>query len=428
MKSKSRISTMGLILFTFVILISSNYGGNDGNPEGTSKKFEAREPFSFEAPVVIQSQFSVEGKGGAISITGKPDANSVTIAGVRSVQADTLQEVEEYLPLLQVDVQTLANEIRVKTIKPLDTTERIYNVDYTIILPVNLKIEIDNVGGLITIDSIVNDIIVKNVAGKVTLVNINGSVTVDLTAGTIESEVALPLNGKIDLKTGTGNINLYTPLNTSAEFSASVFLNRNISVPNLVLQNEVRTSTSLSGTLGNGEGTISLRAAVGGDITMTGLMEDLWFFQRRWNLFSNHLGDLDADTLNMVFANANSPLWVWNGNQFVVHDTLSPGIGYWLYTEIPKLVMPMGTPLNDPEPVLNDLIPGWNLVGIKGDTFLEASAIPNTNSNSIIWTWDHTLHKLISIHDPSLASEERGRLFPGRGYWIFKHTELLTSR
>lgn len=419
MKSKSRIYTIWLSLLTSIFLTSNSHG----NSEGNIKEFEAKESFSFEKQVVNQSQFNLDGVGGDITISGISEANSVTIAGIRRVQADSIQDAQEYLPLLQVDVQTLANEIRVKTIKPLDTAERIYNVDYTITLPDDLKLEIGNVGGLITIDSMANDVIVNNVAGKVTLVNILGSVRIDLTAGTIESEVTLPLNGTINLKTGTGNINLYIPLNTSAEFSASVFFDRSIGVPNLVLQNEERTSSSLSGTLGSGEGTISLQAAVGGDINVTGLLDDLWFFRPGWNLFSSHLSNLGMDTLNSVLTIANSPLWAWTGNRFVVHDTITHGVGYWLHTQFPKLLMPMGTSGNDMDPVLNDLIRSWNLVGIKRDTSVEASAIPDLNSNSFIWTWDNSLQKLISINGRSLTAAERGWLFPGRGYWIFNHTD-----
>ena len=379
MKSTPRNSAIALFLLTSIILISFSYGGEDGNSEGISKKFEAKKSFSFEEQVVNQSQFTLNGVGGDITISGLSGANTVTIAGVRRVQAGSAEDAEAHLPLLQVDVQALANEIRVKTIKPLDPAERIYDVDYTITLPDNLKIQIDNVGGLVTVGSIANDITVKNVAGKVTLVNIFGSAWIDLTTGTIESEITLPLNGTINLKTLTGDIHLYLPLNISADFSARVFFNKSIDVSNLVLQNEVITSTSRNGTLGNGEGTISLQSGVGGNINVTGLLEDLWFFQVGWNLFSGHLSILDIDTLNSVLTIANSPLWAWHKNRFVVHETLNPGIGYWLHTQIPKLVMPMGTPPNATDPVLNDLVRGWNLVGIKRESFIEASAIPDLN-------------------------------------------------
>ena len=419
MERKYRNSMIVLILLTSIILILRSYGVDGGNSEVSITEFEANEPFSFEEQVVNQSQFKLDGIGGDIIIIGIPGADSVTIAGIKRVQAGSTEDAEEHLQLLQVDVQAFANEMRVKTIKPADTAERIYNVDYTITLPDDLKIEIDNIGGFITLDSMANDVIVKNLAGNVTLVNILGSVWIDLLAGSIEGEVTLPLNGTINLKTLTGDINLEIPVNTSAEFSARIFLNRSISVSNLALQNEVITSTSWAGTLGSGNGMISLEAEVSGNINVSGLLEAEWVFQPGWNLFSSHLSNLDIDILNSVLTIANSPLWAWNGNRFVVHDTIAPGIGYWLHTQISRIIKPMGSLPNGTGPVLNDLVRGWNLFGIKGNTFIEASTIPDLNSNSPIWTWDNSLQKLISIQDQSLSPVEQGRLFPRRGYWIF---------
>lgn len=71
------------------------------------------------------------------------------------------------------------------------------------------------------------------------------------------------------MKTVSGDSNLAIPVNTSAEFSAVVNIG-NISVSNLVLQNEVTTSTFRSGTLGSGQGTITLETEVLGNISVSG--------------------------------------------------------------------------------------------------------------------------------------------------------------
>ena len=65
-----------------------------------------------------------------------------------------------------------------------------------------------------------------------------------------------------------GSIQLSIPQNTSAEFSATVTIG-DISVSNLVLQNQESTPNSLRGTLGAGQGTISL-STVNGNIRVTG--------------------------------------------------------------------------------------------------------------------------------------------------------------
>jgi len=86
--------------------------------------------------------------------------------------------------------------------------------------------------------------------------------------GQITAKITLPLNGNIGMANVNGNIDLEIPTNTSAEFSAGL-VNGNITITNLVLQNQVSSSTSLTGTLSNGEGTIAL-TTVNGNISATG--------------------------------------------------------------------------------------------------------------------------------------------------------------
>jgi hypothetical protein len=278
-KSKPRNYPIFLYLLTSIILTSCGGGGGgdfnvnfpplDTFPPVSNPDFEAAEVFSDEVPVVNHTQFNLTGIEGVVSVTGISGATSVMITATKRVQSGSLQDAEAHLQELEVNVQDLATEIRVETIQPLDDGGRNYIVDYTITLPVFLETHVENTDGIVTLDSINNDVTVINVGGNITLRNILGSALIDLVAGTIEGEVTLPLNGAIDMNTATGNINLAIPANTSAELSATVNLG-SISVSNLVLQNEVRTSTFLSGTLGSGQGTITLEAGAVGDISVSG--------------------------------------------------------------------------------------------------------------------------------------------------------------
>jgi len=90
---------------------------------------------------------------------------------------------------------------------------------------------------------------------------------VQLVNGQIQAKVTLPTDGVIAMSTVNGGINLNIPQSTSAEFSASV-VNGTIST-DLILINLVSTPTSLTGTLGTGEGTIAL-STVNGSISVWG--------------------------------------------------------------------------------------------------------------------------------------------------------------
>ena len=100
---------------------------------------------------------------------------------------------------------------------------------------------------------------VVNVNGNVTLTDIVGEARVGLVNGNIDAEVTPPASGTIELTNVNGNVILDVPTDVSAQLEATL-TNGTISLANLTVQNEVTTATSLTGTLGAGEGEIELRA------------------------------------------------------------------------------------------------------------------------------------------------------------------------
>ena len=169
---------------------------------------------------------------------------------------------------LNVIVQDLANEVAVETDQPEETGGRNYQVDYNVTLPKSFTITVANVNGSVSVDSINNTVTAANVNGQILLDEIVGSTTVSLVNGQIVAKITLPLNGNIQMGNVNGNVTLEIPTNTSAQFAAGL-TNGNITITNLTLHNQVSTLTSVVGTLGNGEGAISL-ATVNGNINAVG--------------------------------------------------------------------------------------------------------------------------------------------------------------
>lgn len=184
------------------------------------------------------------------------------------VLSESVEDAQAHLQDLDINVQDLLNEIRVETIQPANTGGRSYIVNYTVTLPKFLKNNVNNLNGIVTLDSIDNDVTVLNMNGTATLTNITGSASANILNGQIQGTVTLPLNGVIDMTTLNGDIDLEIPVNTSAILSASVTVGT-ITTQNPVLQNVVSTPTFLRGTLGNGQGTIELEAKQIGHITVT---------------------------------------------------------------------------------------------------------------------------------------------------------------
>jgi hypothetical protein len=233
-----------------------------------NNKYKAEDTFSFEVQVENHSRLRLVAITGSIEIKGNVQANSVLISGTKRVKATSIQDAVQRLNDLDVDVRDMINEVIVVTMQPQDTQGRDYEVDYTITLPDNLEVQVNAVTGNLVVDTISNKVTISHVIGNVNLDEIEGSTYVELVTGSIEGNITLPLDNSIIMRIVTGNIILSVPVNTSAEFSANV-ITGSINVSNLILLNKVETSTFLAGTLGNGEGTISLRT-VTGNINVSG--------------------------------------------------------------------------------------------------------------------------------------------------------------
>ena len=204
----------------------------------------AREAFSFDIPAAGHSSLRLEGVSGLVTIVGSSQAGSVLITGERRVESSLPGDAELRLQDLEVRVDDLGSEIFVKTHQPSDSQNRNYVVDYQITLPGDF------------------DLNITHISGNVDVRETHGNTFVNLISGRIQAQVALPLQGTVDMTSTSGGIDLRIPRSTSAEFSAGV-VSGTINVSDLSLRNESHTPNSLRGTLGDGQGRISLNVISG---------------------------------------------------------------------------------------------------------------------------------------------------------------------
>lgn len=204
----------------------------------------AREAFSHELPTSGHTSFRLEGVSGLITIMGSPQAGLVRVQGERRVESNTQEDADLHLRDLEVRVEDLGSEIYVETHQPSASHGRNYNVDYEIILPEDF------------------DLHITNISGNVDIRDTRGNTFVTVISGRVEARAVLPLHGTIDMVTTSGGIDLRIPRSTSAEFWADV-ISGTITVSGLSLRNESHTPNSLRGTMGAGQGRISLNVTSG---------------------------------------------------------------------------------------------------------------------------------------------------------------------
>jgi DUF4097 and DUF4098 domain-containing protein YvlB len=234
----------------------------------SSNPFDAEESFSLKVDAAGVTVIDVNGINGGIVITGSATADSITVAGVKRVDAETQEAADTWLDSLEVQVTEASGSVAVTTVQPTATQGRNFVVDYEIVIPENVRVVIENANGGIAVTALEAPVDIDNANGAILLDDIVGNVTVDLGNGAVSADVTLPASGQIDITVGNGDIELSIPDTTSAEFSAAVG-NGTITMVGLTLQNQVSTSTSLTGTLGAGDGTIQLSTG-NGTITVTG--------------------------------------------------------------------------------------------------------------------------------------------------------------
>ncbi len=250
-------------------------------------RYSASEDFSFQLSPNDQTRFTLDAINGTVEIIGRSDRNIVEIWGERIAESDSRRDAENYLDRLDVEVTQRTEEIFVQTLQPNDTHGRNLIVHYFVRIPKSWDVEayltngemtIKNLTGYVdaeltngefNLESVANTVDINMTNGNMFLNDVRGSVDADVTNGNIDTRMILPAFGTCNMNTVNGQIRLYIPESTSAEFSANV-TNGTISLNNLDPQDLQSTLRSKSGVLGSGEGEIDLKT-VNGNIIINGL-------------------------------------------------------------------------------------------------------------------------------------------------------------
>jgi DUF4097 and DUF4098 domain-containing protein YvlB len=259
----------GIILVALLGL--SLFAACDGNRiSGVGNtNFSAEEPFSIDIARQNRTMFSLEGISGSVRVTGSPGASSISVTGVRRVESSSVEDATAHLAQLEVEVDSSQAEVVVRTIQPSNSAGRNYIVNYVISLPEDLVVDIANVNGDITVASLKSNAEIHCVNGPILADGIEGNITTEVANGGIGASVTLPPAGHADMRVTNGNIVLRIPQATSAKFSATA-VNGSITLKDLTLSDATQTPGSLKGTLGDGDGTISL-VVVNGIIVVRGI-------------------------------------------------------------------------------------------------------------------------------------------------------------
>ncbi len=233
-----------------------------------NQDFLAEAPLRIDLNAVARTDLRIEGINGDIDVIGATGTETVSVRGVRQVWSESVADAGAYLDRLQVVVTETGSEILIRTVQPQNTGGRRLVVNYELTVPARLLVRAVNVNGDVAVGGMAGDVEVDLVNGNVTCSDLAGDVHVALVNGAIGCRATMAVGGVIDLRAVNGSLVLDIPRSTSARFAAEV-VNGSISTSNLALQDVASRPTSLTGTLGAGQGTIDLQT-VNGNILARG--------------------------------------------------------------------------------------------------------------------------------------------------------------
>jgi len=243
-------------------------GGCDDSTFSPQYNETAQATFDLAFDVTTQTVFDLQGVNGIVVVTGSETATAVAIHGTRRVRSDTKADAESRLEDLQVVTSVSEDSIRVETEQPNDTQGRSYEVDYTVTLPADFLLDIDNVNGKITVHHARAELDVTGVNGIITVSDARGPLDVGVVNGNIQAGIVLPPGGEASLNTVNGSIDLSVPTSTSADLRATR-ANGTVTTVGLTLTGVSDDGHVYTGRLGSGQGEINL-GTVNGNITVRG--------------------------------------------------------------------------------------------------------------------------------------------------------------
>jgi len=243
-------------------------GSSSTEPDDGDNDYTAVKDFYHRFDVVGQTGLRVEAISGTVVVKGVSGSDSVVIKGTMRVEAPSQEDADARLQELDVIVKSVQEEISAETSQPSETEGRSYEVDYEITIPADMTVLVSSVNGTVTIQDVSSELTVSSVNGGVVLDDFEGDASISVVNGTVVGDATLLQNGQITLAIVNGGVGLEIPEETSADFSARV-TNGSINTIDLAFTNLETTPSSITGMLGDGEGTIDI-IVTNGTILVTG--------------------------------------------------------------------------------------------------------------------------------------------------------------
>jgi len=213
-------------------------------------------------PVTSETELNVDSDVGSITVIGA-DVTDCNITAEIAVKARTKEEARKLAEEVKIEFQSSGDTLTIKTVRPDELKKRSLVVDFKIIAPRHMKLDCSTSVGTVTVSDIegrieasanVGSIICSSVVAELNLSSNVGSVTVKYTD-------TAPAACTANITTNVGSIEYTAPPQLSAQVHASTNIGSVKTAKPITVVGKV--GKSIRGTIGSGEGKVTLKTNVG---------------------------------------------------------------------------------------------------------------------------------------------------------------------
>ena len=225
-------------------------------------RVEYKETKKLDAPLSPGSILALENDVGSITIDGQDVTNCKVTAAI-TVKAPTEEEAKDLAEQIKIELEQDGDTLTVKTRKPRKKRRRSISINFKIIVPKQTALQISSDVGEIQVSNITEDIKAQTDVGKISCKEISGDIDLNVDVGKVNVVYSKTASAacNVTIKTDVGSIDITTP----PECSATVHANTDVGsiTTDMPLTIKGRVSKNLQGTIGAGEGKLSLMTDVG---------------------------------------------------------------------------------------------------------------------------------------------------------------------
>ncbi|MDT8303159.1 MAG: DUF4097 family beta strand repeat-containing protein [Sedimentisphaerales bacterium] len=225
-------------------------------------RVEYKETNKFDASLAPGSILALENEVGSITIDGQ-DVTNCDVTAAITVKAPTEEEAKELARQIKIELEQNGDTLTVKTTKPRQKRRRSISINFKIVVPKQTALQISSNVGEIHVSNITEDIKAQTDVGKISCKEISGDIDLKVDVGKVNVVYSKTASAacNVTIRTDVGSIDITTPPECSAAVQANTDVG-SIST-DMPLTIKGRVGKNLQGTIGAGEGKLSLMTDVG---------------------------------------------------------------------------------------------------------------------------------------------------------------------